>query len=66
MPKSNFCDCNDAYILVKRTVTVVGQEATNDVARKADKNNKQDKSKNCPPFTDSISEVNNTQVDFRV
>ena len=65
MPKSNVCDCNDAYILVKRTITVVGQEA-NDVARKADKNNKQDKSKNCPPFTDSISEVNNTQVDYRV
>ena len=65
MPKPNFCDYSDTYILVKRTVTVVGQEA-NDVARKADRNNKQDKSKNCAPFTHSISEVNNSEVDYRV
>ena len=30
---------------------------------KVDRNNKQAKLKNCQPFADSISEINNTQAD---
>ena len=60
MLKSSLCDYSDAYILVKGTITV-----QNTAAAEADKNNTSKKVtfKNCPPFTDCMSEINNTQVD---
>ena len=60
MLKSSLCDCSDAYILAKGTVTVNNTAATD-----ADANNTNKKVifKNCAPFTNCISEVNNTQVD---
>ena len=60
MLKSSLCDYSDAYILVKGTITV-----NNTAAADSDANNTNEKVifKNCAPFTNCISEINNTQVD---
>ena len=60
MLKSSLCDYSDAYILVKGTITV-----NNTAAQGADANNTNKKVifKNCAPFTNCISEINNTQID---
>ena len=60
MLKSSLCDYSDAYILVKGTITV------NDTAAQgaaANNTNKKVIFKNCAPFTNCISEINNTQID---
>ena len=55
--------CNsDAYILVKGTVTITGAGA-DAAARQADERDEGVAFKNCVPFTNCISEINNTQVD---
>ena len=59
---SSLCDYCDTYILVKRTITAVEQGADT-AAIAANKSNKQVIFKNCAPFTDCVSEMNNTQVD---
>ena len=61
MLKSSLCDYSAAYILVKRTITVNNTAAAAD----ADANNTNKKVifKTCAPFTNCISEINNTQVD---
>ena len=55
--RSNLCDYNDAYILVKITITV-----PDTVALGAAVNNTNEKVifKNCSPFTNCITEINNT------
>ena len=60
MLKSSLCDYNDAYILVKGTITV-----NNTAAQGAAANNTNKKVifKNYAPFTNYISETNNTQID---
>ena len=60
MLKSSLCDYSDAHILVKGTITV-----DNTAAADADANNANEKIifKNCAPFTNCMSETNNTQVD---
>ena len=60
MLKSTICDYSDAYILVKGTITV-----NNIAAADADPNNTNRKVifKNCAPFINGISEINDTQVD---
>ena len=60
MLKSNLCDYSDAYILVKGTITVNNTAAAN---ANADNTNKKVIFKNCTPFTNCISKINNTQVD---
>ena len=62
MFKSSLCDYSDAYILVKRTITITGAGA-DAAARQADESDKGVAFKNCAPFTHCISEINNTQVD---
>ena len=59
MLKSSLCDYSDAYILVKRTITV-----NNTVAADADASstNKKVIFKDCASLTNSISEINNIQV----
>ena len=52
MLKSSLCDYRDAYILVSRTTSI-----GNTTAQSADANNN---TKNCVPFTDCISKLNNT------
>ena len=60
MLKSSLCDYSDAYILVKGTIDV-----NNTAAQGAAANNTNKKViiKNCAPFTNCISEINNTQID---
>ena len=60
MLKSSLFDYSDAYILVKRTITV-----NNTAAADADANNANKKVifKNCVPFTDCKSEINNVEID---
>ena len=59
MLKSSLCDYNDAYILVKGTISV--NNTTQGAA--ANNTNKKVIFKNCAPFTNCISEINNTQID---
>ena len=61
MLKSSLCDYSDAYILVKGTITIDG-EGDNLAARQADERDKGVAFRNCAPFTNCISEINNTQV----
>ena len=62
MLKSSSCDYSDAYILVKKTITITG--AGNDAAaRQEDEREKVVIFKNCAPFTNCIREINNTQID---
>ena len=63
MLKSTLCDYSDAYILVKGTITVNNIAAAVAVAAAANNSNKKVIFKNCTPFTISINEINNTQVD---
>ena len=60
MLKSSLCDYSDAYILVKGTISV-----NNTAAQGAAANNTNKKVifQNCAPFTNCISEINNTQID---
>ena len=60
MLKSSLCDYSDAYILVKGTISVNNTTAA-DAA--VNNNNKKVIFKNCAPFTNCISEINNTQID---
>ena len=59
MLKSNLCDYSDAYTLVKGTISVANTAG----AREAAMTIKKIVYKNCAPFTDCISEINNTQID---
>ena len=61
MLKFSLCDYSDAYILVKGTITITGAGA-DAAARQADERDKGVVFKNCAPFTNCISEINNTQV----
>ena len=58
MLNSSLCDYSDAYILVSRTITISN---TGTVANPS--NSKNIIIKNWAPFTDCISEINNTQID---
>ena len=60
MLKSSLCDYSDAYILVKGTITVNNTSAADAAANNT---NKKVIFKNCAPFTNCISEINNTQAD---
>ena len=62
MLRSNLCDYADAYILIKRTITITG--AGDDRAAKwLDERDKGVTFKNCVPFTKCISRINNTEID---
>ena len=60
MLKSSLCDYSDAYILVKGTISVNNTAAAGAAANNT---NKKLIFKNCAPFTNCISEINNTQID---
>ena len=62
MLKSSLRDCSEAYILVTGIITINGGGA-DAAARQADETDKGVAFKNCAPFTNCISEINNTQVD---
>ena len=60
MLKSSLYDYSDAYILIKGTITV---DDTSAAGAGANNTNEKVIFKNCAPFTDWISEINNTQID---
>ena len=62
MLKSSLCDYSDAYIRVKRRITITGAE-TDAAAREADERDKGVIFKNCALFINSKTEINNTEID---
>ena len=58
--RSRLCDYSDACILVKGTITVPNKAAAGAAVNNT---NKKVIFKNCAPFTDCITETNNTQID---
>ena len=59
----NLCDYIDAYIPVSGSIKIAWAGDDNDDAKRADQGNKEVIFKNYIPFTDCISEINNTQID---
>ena len=57
MLRSSLCDYSDSYILVSGTITVAA------LAAGGENNNLKVVIKNCAPFTNCLSEINNTQID---
>ena len=60
MLRSSLCDYSDAYILVKGNISVNNTAADGAAANNT---NKKVIFKNCAPFTNCISKINNTQID---
>ena len=60
MLKSSLCDYSDAYVFVKGEITVNDISAAGATANNT---NKKVIFKNCAPFNNCISEINNTQRD---
>ena len=60
MLKSSLCDYSDACILVKGTISVHNTAAQ---GAAVNNNDKEVIFKNCDPFINCISEINNTQID---
>ena len=60
MLRSSLCDYSNAYTLLKRNIS-----ANNNAAEGVDANDfgKKVIFKNCAPFTNCISKINNTQID---
>ena len=59
MQKSSLCDYSDAYILAKgNNISIESQKGDN-----VNNEEKEVVFKNCDPFTDCISKINNTQID---
>ena len=62
MLRSSLCDYSDPHILVKKTITITGAGVIAD-ARQADERNKGVIFKNCAPFTNCKTEINNPEID---
>ena len=62
MLTSSLCDYSDAFILVKGTITITGAGA-DATARQADERNKGVIFKNCTPFVNCKTEINNVEID---
>ena len=62
MLKSSLCDYSDACILVKGKITINGAGA-DAAARQADERDKGVIFKNCAPFINCKTEINNTEID---
>ena len=60
MLRSSLCDYSDAYILVKGNVSV---NNTAGAGAAANNTNKKVIFKNCAPFTNCVSKINNTHID---
>ena len=59
--KSSLCNYSDSYILVNGRITITGK-GDDAAARKAEDINIEVLFKNCAPFTESVTETNNTGV----
>ena len=62
MLKSSLCDYSNAYILVTGRMRIAGT-GIDAAARRADERDKGVVFKNCAPFINCISEINNIQID---
>ena len=62
MIRSSLCGYSDAYIIGRGTITIDG-ERVGDAAKRVDERNKGVIVKNCLPFTECITNINNTQSD---
>ena len=62
MLRPSLSDYSDVYILVKEKITIAGA-GDDAAAREADERDKGIAFKNCAPFTNCISEINNSQID---
>ena len=62
MLKTSLCNYIDAYVLVSGTITINGAGA-DDAAKRLDEREREVIFQNCGPFTECISEINNTQID---
>ena len=60
MSRSSLCDYSDAYILVKGNISVNNTAADGAAANNT---NKKVILKNCAPFTNCVSKINNIQID---
>ena len=60
MLRSSLCDYSDAYILVTGNTSVNNDAGAGTAANKI---NKKVIFKNCAPFTNCISKINNTLID---
>ena len=60
MLRSSLCDYSDAYTPAKRNIVV---NNTAGAGAAANNTNKKVIFKNCAPFTNCISKINNTQID---
>ena len=58
--RSSLCDYSDAYILVKRNITVNNTAAEGAASTNTNKNVI---FKSCAPFTNCVSKINNTEID---
>ena len=58
----SLCDYSDTCLLFKRRTTITGAGA-NASARKADERDRGVIIKNCTPFINCKSEINNTEID---
>ena len=59
MQRSSLCDYRDAYLLVKGTIPISPETTAT-----PNNTNKKLIFNNCAPFTNCISRINNTQVDY--
>ena len=59
MLKPSLCDYSGAYMLIKGTISIEQVQAL----AEPDNDGKEAVFKNSTPFTDFISEINNTQID---
>ena len=62
MLKSSLCDYSDANILVSGIITIDGEGAY-DPGKRLNETEKGVIFKSCAPFSDCISEIDNTQID---
>ena len=62
MLRSNLCDYTDACILVNWRIAITGP-VDDGAARRTDERDKGATFKNCAPFTECISRMNNTDID---
>ena len=62
MLRSSLCDYSDAYILVKGKIIITGA-GDDAAARQAEERDKGVAFKSCLPFTNCVSEINDTQID---
>ena len=61
MLKSSLCDYSDAYILVKERIAIT-VEGADDAAKRLDERNKGVTFKNCAPFINCKTEINNIEI----